>query len=165
MTGLHNVLAVGIAAVLAACGTSEKAQQGRKEAASQPGMGMDSPGGMHDMPGMGGDTGGMMGGGMMAEMGQHMQRMMGAGADSMRAMMPMHRQMTAKMLSRLNREMRDMNMTGDAGWTATGDSIRQDLVRMADMSGEELRAAMPAHRDRVMRLMEMHRDMMGNMNM
>ena len=30
---------------------------------------------------------------------------------------------------------------------------------------EELHAAMPAHRDRVMRLLEMHRDMMGNMKM
>ena len=165
MTGLHHVLAVGIVAVLAACGTPEEGQQGGQGAASKPGMGMDSPGGMQDMPGMGGDTGGMTDGGMMAEMQQHMQRMMGAGADSMRAMMPMHRQMTANMLSRLNREMRDMNMTGDDRWTATVDSIRQDLVRMADMSGEELRAAMPAHRDRVMRLLEMHRDMMGNMKM
>jgi ABC-type phosphate transport system auxiliary subunit len=128
-------------------------------------MGMDSPGGMHDMPGMDGDTGGMADGGMMAEMQQHMQRMMGAGTDSMRAMMPMHRQMTANMLSRLNREMRDMNMQADAAWSATMDSLRSDLATMAAMDPAELQALMPGHHRRAMRLMDMHREMMAGMQM
>ena len=89
----------------------------------------------------------------------------GAGTDSMQVMMPMHRQMTANMLSAMNREMRDMNMTVDSAWSATVDSVRQDLVRLPELSGSELRAFMPAHRERVNRLMEMHRSMMADMKM
>jgi hypothetical protein len=63
----------------------------------------------------------------------------------------------------MNREMRDMNMTGDAAWTATMDSVRQDLVRLPEMRGPELRDFFPAHRTRVMRLVESHRAMMLNM--
>jgi hypothetical protein len=126
---------------------------------------MDSPGGMQGMPGMHGQMGGMASSGMMDEMQQHMQWMMGAGTDSMQVMMPMHRQMTANMLSAMNREMRDMNMTVDSAWSATVDSVRQDLVRLPELSGSELRAFMPAHRERVNRLMEMHRSMMADMKM
>jgi hypothetical protein len=114
--------------------------------------------GMSGMSGMAG-----MGAGMANQMMSHMQSMQGAGADSMRAMLPMHRQMVANMIAQMNREMRDMNMTMDAQWNATVDSLRDDLRRMPEMSAQELRAFMPAHRDRVMRLMEMHGTMMKNM--
>ena len=43
------------------------------------------------------------------------------------------------------------------------DSVRRDLVRMPDMSAAELRSAMAAHGARVMRLMQMHRSMIGDM--
>ena len=52
-------------------------------------------------------------------------------------------------------------LAADSDWSTTMDSVRQDLVRMPEMSEQELRALMPAHRDRVVRLMEMHRSMMG----
>lgn len=118
-------------------------------------------------------TGGMQGmsdlsdmqDGMMGEMSAHMQMMRGAGADSMRAMLPLHRQRVANMLAQMNREMRDMGMAADAQWSATVDSLRSDLTRMPEMSGEELRSMMPAHHDRVMRLIEMHRAMMSDMPM
>ena len=157
-------LAIGLVFALAACGTGERKQSAAGEQESA-GTAMNSAGGMRGMAGMDGQMGDRMNGGAMEAMQQHMQRMMGASADSMQSMMPMHRQMTANMLSTMNREMRDMQMTGDAAWTATMDSIRQDLVRMPEMSPEELRALMPGHRDRVMRLMVMHRSMMANMKM
>jgi hypothetical protein len=69
------------------------------------------------------------------------------------------------MLARMNREMRDMNMTADAAWNATVDSLRQDLTRMPELTGSELEAIMPGHRARMMRLMEMHRTMMSEMQM
>ena len=114
------------------------------------------------MQGMQGMQGG---GGMMEQMQAHMRMMDGAGADSMQAMLPMHRQMVANMISQFDREMREMNMPGNAGWEATIDSLRQDNVRMPEMSASELGVFMPEHRARVMRLMEMHRSMMGNMRM
>lgn len=118
-----------------------------------------APGGMQGMEGMGGS------GGMMEEMQAHMRMMDGASADSMRAMLPMHRQMVANMISQFDREMRQMNMKADAAWQATIDSLRQDNIRMPEMSANELRTFMPEHRTRVMRLMDMHRSMMGNMKM
>ena len=122
----------------------------------------DSAGGMASMPGMsGGQMGKMMGAAMMDSMQTHLTLMDGMSADRMKSMLPMHRQMVANMLSRMNSEMRQMNMSPDAAWTATIDSVRQDLTNMPEMSGAQLEAMMPAHRTRVMRLLEAHRAMMG----
>lgn len=101
----------------------------------------------------------------MQEMQTHMGMMRGAGGDSLRALLPMHRQMAANVLARMNGEMRGMNMAADPAWTATVDSLRQDLTRMPEMGTEELRTMLPAHAARLTRLMEMHRAMMGSMKM
>jgi hypothetical protein len=106
---------------------------------------------------------GMGGGAMMDQMHAHMRMMEGVSGDSMKAMLPMHRQMTANMISQFDRDMRGMNMQADARWTATLDSVRRDLTRLPEMSGNELRSFMPEHSARLMRLMDMHRAMMGNM--
>ena len=120
---------------------------------------------MQGMQGMqGGQMNGMMGG-MMDSMQTHMRMMEGVSADQMKAMLPAHRQMVANMLSQLNGQMRTMKMSPDAKWTALTDSVRQDLVRMPDMAASDLRSFMPAHGVRVMRLMAMHREMMGGMKM
>jgi hypothetical protein len=94
-----------------------------------------------------------------------MEMMAGTAPDSMMSMMPMHRQMAANMLAQMNRDMEQMNMPADDAWTATVDSLRDDLSRMPEMSAQELRDWMPGHRERMTRLMEMHRAMMGNMPM
>jgi hypothetical protein len=143
---------------LAACGGADTAQ----EKAAAPPAAAPAPEGMR--PGMEGmsDT---EGGGMMAEMQAHMRSMQGVGGDSLRAMLPMHRQMAANMIAQMNREMRDMNMAGDGGWTATVDSLRQDLIRMPEMGAPELESFMAAHRARLERLMQMHGAMMGGMKM
>jgi hypothetical protein len=101
----------------------------------------------------------------MEEMQAHLQGMHGASGDSLRAMLPAHRQMTANMLASMGREMREMDMKGDAAWEATADSLRQDLVRMPEMGAAELKGFMPAHQARLERLMEMHRRMSGGMKM
>jgi hypothetical protein len=88
-----------------------------------------------------------------------------ADPDRMMTMMPQHRQMAANMLAQMNREMRDMNMTADESWTATVDSLREDLTRMPEMTPAEMQALMPAHHARMQRLMGMHREMMGEMEM
>ena len=172
-----RVVPVILAVALAACGSDKNNQAATDGAASQAdtsmdsssgmqGMGgmqgMDSMGGMKDMDSMGGM---MMDGEMSKNMETHMQQMMGAGADSMQSMLPMHRQMTANMLSEMNKQMRDMKMTDNKEWPATVDSVRQDLVRMPDMSGRELRTFMSAHHERLRRLMALHRDMMKKMKM
>jgi hypothetical protein len=59
--------------------------------------------------------------------------------------------------------MPGMNMPSDAAWVALRDSIRQDLIHMPDLNASQLRTIMPQHRERVMRLMQMHEGMMSSM--
>lgn len=124
---------------------------------------------MGDMPGMsapaGGSMGDTMGGGMMETMRMHMEGMTGLPADSLAALLPTHRQMVANMLSQMNREMSDMNMAADASWTATVDSLRADLTSMPRMGADEIAGVMPAHLERVERLISMHGAMMRRMGM
>ena len=139
------------AMVLAACG--------RPDAQDQPVPPPPAaPAGPSGAPGMGGMQG--TGGGTLEQMQAHLGSMRGAGGDSLKAMLPTHRPMTANMIAEMNREMRQMNMPADPAWTATVDSLRQDLVRMPEMSPAELQGAMPAHEARIERLMQMHRSMM-----
>lgn len=153
-----------LAFVTAACGGAETEQTANTSdtaAASTPGMsGMQ---GMQGMQGMGGMHG--MQGGMMGDMMGHMNMMEGVSADSMKAMVPMHRQMAANMLAQMNKEMRDMNMQTTPEWNATVDSLRADLKTMPELSGSELQNQMKDHHRRMMRLMEMHRGMMSNTSM
>lgn len=166
------VLSLVAASLLGACSSKGSAARGDSSTASNPAAGsLEGPTrGADSAKGMGGMQGmqsmpGMMMGGMMDSMQAHMRTMDSMSADRMKAMLPEHRQLVATMLAQLNGEMRKMNMPADAKWTALTDSVRQDLVRLPDMSGTELRSFMPEHGGRVMRLMQMHRTMMGGMKM
>lgn len=149
-------LTLAAAWALAACGGPDARDDAGAEGQT-PGA-EESP--MPGMPGMQD----MAGGGMMEQMQAHMQMMQGMSGDSMMAMMPEHRQSVANMISQMNREMQDMNMPGDTAWNAAVDSLRDDLTRMPAMSPEQLDQFMPGHRQRVMRLLEMHDEMMQSMH-
>jgi len=161
---------VGLVAVMAACDSGKTAQNNTSDTArggqaTQPATGMQGMQGMGDTSGTGGMRGmaGMQGGDMMAQMQDHLRMMNGASGDSLETMLPAHRQMVGNMLGQMNQQMRSMNMNADPQWTALVDSLRQDLVRMPDMSPKELQDFIPAHRARITRLMGMHRSMMGSM--
>lgn len=144
--------------LLAACGGNEEGAEVAVQEDTTAQAAPEGAGGMQGMPGMQND-------GMMQQMQSHMQMMMGMSPDSMRAMMPEHRQMAANMLAQMNRDMQQMNMSADEAWTATVDSLRQDLTRMPEMGAQELEGFMPGHHARMTRLIEMHRSMMGTMPM
>ena len=147
-----------LAVLLAACGSPEPGNdQPSPPAAPAPPPAAPESGSTAGMQGMSG----MQTNGMTAEMRTHLQAMHGAGGDSLKAMLPVHRQMAANMLAEMNREMRQMNMPADPAWTATVDSLRQDLVRLPEMDVAELQSAMPGHEARLDRLMEMHQAMMS----
>ena len=139
-----------IVATLAAAGC------GSRDAGSRDTASHDTAGAMATMPGMAMESGRMMDG-----MQAHLRALDGAGADSLRAALPAHRQLLANLIAQMTREMRDMRMAGDASWDATVDSLRQDLTRLPDLGAAELARAMPDHRGRVERLMAAHRAMMG----
>lgn len=148
-----GILTVG----LAACGGGDRSGNAGDTVGSTTASAGASAGAHAGMQGMGGP--------MMEQMQAHMRMMETSNGDSLKAMMPGHRQMMGNMLSEMSRQMRQMNMTADARWTALSDSVRQDLVRMPNLGAAELRTFMPEHRGRAMRLMEMHRSMMGGMKM
>lgn len=154
-----TALTVTTALALAACSGGRDSKASADSAAP---AGDTAQMAMSDMKGMTGMNG-MGSNAMMEQMQSHMRMMSGAGADSMQTMLPMHRQMVANMISQFGNEMREMNMKADAEWTATVDSLRQDNIRMPDMSASELRTFMSGHSARVMRLVEMHRSMMAKM--
>ena len=144
--------------LLPACtskGTASRDSAATAKAASDTGKG----GGMSGMAGMPG----MMNAAMMDSMQAQMKTMAAMSPDQIASMLPMHRQMVANMLSQMSSDMRSMNMSADPAWTALSDSVRQDLVRLPEMTKAQLQKAMPAHEARVTRLMQMHKDMMAKM--
>jgi hypothetical protein len=156
---------LGGAAALVACRSGDKATPdstaaSSRDAGSLEGARKDTAHPMAAMPGM---AGAAMANGMMDSMEVHMRSMTTASTDHIKALVPEHRQMVANMLSQMTQEMRSMNMPADAAWTATVDSVRQDLIHLPEMTGSDLNAMMPAHHARISRLLQMHRDMMGKM--
>src|SRR5437588_4499268 len=117
-------------------------------------------GGMNGMSGMGG-MGGMTNTVMIDSMETHMRMMDTMSATTLRAMLPIHRQMMGNMIAQMNSDMRGMKMMADARWMALMDSVRQDLVRMPDMNAQQLKSFMPAHRRRVVLLLQLHGGMMA----
>lgn len=156
MMRTKRMAAVLVTAALAACGGGETPEAGREAVVAEP------AGGMEGMQGMGGMQ---MSGGMMEQMQAHMQQMAGAGGEQMNANLSQHRQMVANMISQMNREMREVNMGADQEWDSTIEALREDLRRLPEMTPAELESFMPEHRERVERLMEMHRGMMQSMEM
>jgi hypothetical protein len=159
MNSLLRAALLSLSLMLGGCGKDRDAGQPADTGAAATGgmAGMQGTAGMQGMEGMMGASN--------QQMRDHMRMMATDNADSLSSMMPMHRQMTANMISDFNRQMREMNMQADAAWTAIMDSVRQDLTRLPEVSAQELRTLMPAHRGRVMRLIEMHENMMKRMRM
>ncbi|MGE0158733.1 MAG: hypothetical protein AB7T31_04925 [Gemmatimonadales bacterium] len=139
---------VSLLVIAAACGGRDEPPAEEAPAATQGGMGP-----------MGADSA------MMQEMTAQVGRMRTMSGDSMPAMLPEHRQMVGNMLAQMNADMRSMNMSGDAAWNALVDSVRADVIALPEMSATELQAAMPAHVDRVARLLGSHQAMMRAMRM
>lgn len=158
MTRFSTVATMATMAVLLAACAREEPGQAAPDTTARAGAPGDA--GMQAMPGMPAMQGMAMQP-MMQQMRTHMAMMDTAAPQTMRSMLPAHRQMAANMLSQFDRDMRQMNMAADAEWRALTDSVRADLIRMPDMSPNELKAFMPAHGARLMRLMQRHQAMMG----
>lgn len=139
------VAATALLVLVGACGEADQAEE---DTDAEPGM-------MEGMPGGEMGSGATTGPPTMQRMRMHMEMMQGLSGDSARAMMGVHRQMVEQMLSPMEGEMGEMEMGAAESQDALADSVREDLARMRGMGPDSLRALMPAHRDRVMRLMRM----------
>jgi hypothetical protein len=113
------------------------------------------------------DTGGMQGisgsgvgrSAMMAGMRAHMDSIAGMSPAQMSGMLPRHERMMSQMMDQMGSEMRQMNMSPSAEWTALTDSVKADLADLPGLSGQRLSARMKAHAERVRRLVTMHQGM------
>lgn len=146
---------------LTACGGGEEEPEVVETPVAEP---AEPAGGMEGMQGMGGAADAEQTG-LPPELQAHMRMMQSASGDELARMVPEHRQLVANMIAQMNREMRDMNMTTDTEWDETVQALRDDLVRLPEMTGDELQTFLPEHQARIERLAEMHRSMMGDMQM
>jgi len=144
---------VSVIVSAATCGGQEQEEAGTGAMDDMPGVSSERE---PETPMVGGDR--MQ---MMQQTRTHMQRMSGVPADSLMAVMPMHRQVMGQMLEGMDPGTMGMGARSDSVWNATMDSVRNDVTRMEGMSAAELREFMPAHRARVERLMSMHDSVMG----
>lgn len=163
LSRVRSLAALAAALLAAACGgEGQGARRAQSDSAGATGSAATSgrTDSMAVMPGMALMTSDRM----MADIEAHMRAMRGAAPDSLRRALPAHRQMVANLMSQMNREMGDMNMTADAAWTALVDSVRADLTRMPELGAEELARMMNDHSGRVERLMRAHGDMMRSMS-
>ncbi len=122
-------------------------------ATAAPSSGMSDFSGMSGMASMSDD----------AVMPSHLAMLQQASPDSLVAQLPQHRQLVANMLSRMAREMRPMNMPGNALWNSTVDSLPQDLIHMPELTRAQLGTATSPHLRRVTRRPDMHLQMMQSM--
>ena len=100
---------------------------------------------------------------LMVRMRQHMVMMQGQHADTGQAALAMHR-MGAQMLAQMEKDRENAKLPADPRWTALLDSVRKDMAAMPGLRGGMMHGrgrgmmseSMTAHRDRMMRLMDMH---------
>lgn len=154
-----TTVAAGLALLAACGGTEEPAPVADAEIvgepATEPATGMEGMVGMDDM----------QQGGAAPQLQAHMQMMQDASGEELQNMLPEHRQLVANTLAQMNREMQGMAMAADSEWDQTVAALRDDLVRLPEMATAELQAFMPEHQARIARLIEMHGEMMGEMQM
>jgi hypothetical protein len=160
MNTRYRFLLSALAAVAVACGSPDQSSKSAPPAdAKTPAKADSQP--MAGMHGMNASPTAAQ----IQEMEMHLKTLDGKPRDQLKGLLMDHRQRVANLIAALNDEMRSMNMPPDAAWRATVDSLRQDLVHLADLSASELVTAMPAHRGRIVHMIAMHREMAAKMKM
>lgn len=157
---LYRTAVVLSTLALVACGGPEE----EPGAAVQTEAAVEPAGAMGDMQGMQGMES-MQQGGVAARLQGHMKMMEGASGEQIKAMVPEHRQIVANMIAQMNQEMRGMDMADNTEWNSTVAALREDLVRLPEMTAEEIKTFLPEHQTRIDRLVEMHGEMMSKMKM
>ena len=90
----------------------------------------------------------------------HVQRLATTDPDSLKALVPVDREIVTALTSDCEQMMREMKMDPPRKWRNAVQDLRQDFDRMARMSGAQLRTVMPGHRERIEGMLAMRRDMM-----
>lgn len=110
-------------------------------------------GGAHPMGGMQQDT-------VVPKVQAHLQRLAAAAPDSLRALVPVDREVVTALIADCEQMMRAMKMDPPQKWRNAVRDLRQDLDRMASMTSVQLQHAIPEHRQRIEGMLAMRHDMM-----
>lgn len=97
---------------------------------------------------------------LAAKVEAHLRRLDTTNPDSLRALVPVDREVVTTLIADCEQMMRAMKMEPPRKWRNAVQDLRQDLDRMASMSGAQLRTVMPEHRTRIEGMLAMRRDMM-----
>jgi hypothetical protein len=95
---------------------------------------------------------------MMTEMRSNLGVMEASPGADIAGMVPAHRQRLEALISQMDA---DVGARATDAWTATRDSLRQDLSRMQGLGAAQLQSMMDGHARRVRRAMEMHGEIAG----
>ncbi|GAC1647407.1 MAG: hypothetical protein NVS4B3_01440 [Gemmatimonadaceae bacterium] len=90
----------------------------------------------------------------------HLRRLNTPNPDSLKALVPIDREVVTALIADCEQMMSAMKMDPPRKWRNAVHDLRQDLDRMAGMSGAQLRSAMPGHRERIQGMLTMRHDMM-----
>lgn len=154
---IRSTLTLGLAgASLAACGDNDQPATGRGTS-TPPTVARDTGMPMSTMPARAAGSGAMV-----DQMRVHLQAMRAMTADSLRAALPLHREMVDAMLPQMTREIMEMNVPANPRWQALMDSVHRDLDVMRGLTGVALDRAMAAHRVRLTELLDLHDSVMAS---
>ena len=136
-------VSAGLAAMLliAACGKKQPAPKQSGQMSGMQGMSMRS------------DS-------MMPMMRAHLDSLVATPPQFVGGMLPRHEELASQMLDAMGADMTAMGMKADSAWKALADSVKRDLADLPTLSGQRLASRLPAHVDRIRRLMTMHQGMM-----
>ncbi len=98
---------------------------------------------------------------LMDSMQARMRGLRGISLDSMVRLLPRYRRTLSNLLAQMTADVHSINMSPDVAWTATMDSLQEDLIQLPEMTKPELRQGMPGHQARLSRLMTLHKEMMA----
>lgn len=90
----------------------------------------------------------------------HLQRLSTSNPDSLKALVPVDREVVTTLIADCEKMMREMKMTPPRKWQTAVKDLREDLTRLATLSGTQLQSAIPPHRKRIEDMLSMRRDMM-----
>ncbi len=151
-----TVMCMSVLAAAAAC-RSEAGKRAESTAAAAPATIDTGPRAMAgSMKSMHEDT-------LAARVQAHLQRLATNNADSLKALVPIDRDVVTTLIADCEKMMREMKMPPPRKWNDAVKDLRQELARMATMSGAQLQGVIPEHRKRIEGMLSMRRDMMRMM--
>ena len=161
LPSVRSALMMSLLAASGACRSNERAPAADSAADATPATSTaaaDSAGTAATPTGQA--MGGMHQDTLAARVEAHLGRLASSDPDSLRALVPVDREVVTTLIADCERMMRQMKMDPPRKWRNAVRDLRRDLDRMDSLSGAQLQQAIPEHKKRVEGMLAMRHDMM-----